>query len=97
MKKLIRDHIPGLDYTDPSVTEIEKDETFVYLILKLQEEFLELQESAYKDIYEYADVLEVLMSIAKAKKVKWRDVEVARQIKLKEKGGFSNKALTIKE
>ena len=96
MKKLIRDHIPGLDY-DKNVEEVDKDEAFVYLIFKLQEEILELQESAYRDIYEYADVLETLMSIAKAKKVKWRDVEVARKIKLKERGGFSNKILTIKD
>ncbi len=91
MKKLIRDNIPGMP--EDAWETVCPVEAYPYLLAKLDEELLELKQSNYKDIYEYADVLEVLRSIAKYNKVKWPSVKVARQIKFKERGGFSTKIL----
>jgi len=91
-KKLIRDHIEGVDYDE--VEDLCPLEAYEYLKAKLHEEIDELIESDYKDPYEYADILEVLMTLARYNKVKWVSVKVARRIKLIEKGGFSNKLYT---
>ena len=89
--KLIRDKIPGMP--DKVWKEVDKKESLDYLKLKLFEEVLELADSDFKDINEYGDVLEVLMELSKRQKIKWTSIEVARGIKLKENGGFSNKVL----
>ena len=90
MKKLIRDHIPGIpDYT--WYEETDKKILYGYLKDKLNEEIKELQDSDFTDIKEYADVLEVLMALSRFKKIKWSDIEIARRIKFVERGGFSNK------
>ena len=88
--KLIRDNIP---IPEDRWFLVSKDESYKYLKEKLQEEIQELIDSDYKDIYEYADVLETLMTLAKYNKKKWSDIELARNIKWKERGGFSNKIL----
>ena len=98
MKKLIRDHINGVDYKDPEIVEdVCPVEAYSYLKAKLDEEIEELKDSNFKDPYEYADVLEVLMTLAKYNRVKWASVKVARRIKLTEKGGFGTKVYTIPE
>jgi len=92
MKKLIRDHIPGI----PDSTwyeETDKKVLYMYLKDKLNEEIKELQDSDFTDIKEYADVMEVLMLISRLKKIKWSDIEIARRIKFVERGGFTNKIL----
>ena len=89
--KLIRDHIPGMP--DEAWKEVDKEESLRYLKLKLFEEILELAESDFKDINEYGDVLEVLQELAKRQKIRWTSIEVARSVKFKERGGFSNKVL----
>jgi len=93
MEKLIRDKIPGLDYTKTRTADKKEVDTF--LKMKLQEEIKELEESNYKDLYEYADVLEVLYELARKAKFTPKDIEIARIVKLKERGGFSNKILKI--
>ena len=93
MKKLIRDHIPGIP--EQMVEEVCPVDAYELLKAKLDEEMQELKDSDYKDIYEYADVLEVLHALAKYNKKKWQDIEIARKIKFKEKGGFSNKILKV--
>ena len=89
--KLIRDKIPEMP--DEMWFTVDKKKSMEYLKLKLFEEIRELAESDFKDIYEYADVLEVLMELAKRNRKTWKSIEVARNIKLKENGGFSNKVL----
>ena len=89
--KLIRDHIPGMP--DEAWKEVDKKESLHYLQLKLFEEIVELAESDFKDINEYGDVLEVLQELAKRQKIRWTSIEVARSVKFKERGGFSNKVL----
>ncbi len=93
MEKLIRDNIPGLDYNKTRTAS--KDEIDTFLKMKLQEEIKELEESNYKDILEYADILEVLYEIARRNKITPKNIEIARIIKLKEKGGFTNKILPL--
>ena len=89
--KLIRDSIPGMP--DDKWVEIPKNEVPMYLKAKLNEEIKELKDSNYKDLNEFADVLEVLYSLAKLQKFRPKDIEIARSIKLKERGGFTNKVL----
>ena len=91
MKKLIRDHIPGV--TSDMYIEVDKKTAYEYLVKKLDEEIQELKDSDFKDVNEYGDVLEILYSIAKYNKLTQKDIEVARSIKFKERGGFSNKIL----
>lgn len=90
-KKLIRDNIP--DMPEDAWEEVCPVEAYEHLKVKLNEEIQELVDSNYKDIYEYADVLEVLQTIARYNKIKWSNIKVAKSIKFKECGGFSNKIL----
>ncbi|MCD6435386.1 MAG: hypothetical protein J7L15_03280 [Clostridiales bacterium] len=91
LRKLIRDDIPGMP--DDAWEQVCPVEAYEYLKEKLDEEIQELKDSEYKDIGEYADVIEVLMTLARHNRKKWLSIEVARKIKKKEKGGFSNKIL----
>lgn len=94
-EKLIRDHIPGMP--EDAWYTVDQETANEMLIEKLTEELEELQDTDWKDPYEFADVLEVLMAIARTRKVKWSDIEVARRVKFIERGGFSNKVLKMKE
>jgi predicted house-cleaning noncanonical NTP pyrophosphatase (MazG superfamily) len=89
--KLIRDNIPGIP--DDRWEEVDKKTAYEYLKLKLDEEVQELKESEYKDLYEFADVVEVLYELARKAKITPKDIEIARIVKLKERGGFTNKVL----
>ena len=89
--KLIRDNIPGMP--DNAWVRVDKKEAYEYLKKKLHEEIQELADSDYKDLNEFADVQEVLNDLIRRAKFRLSDVEVARIVKLKEQGGFSNKIL----
>ena len=93
--KLIRDSIP--DMPNDNWVEINNDYAYKLLKEKLHEEVQELAESDYKDLDEFADILEVLYSLARKAKFTPKTLEVARIIKLKERGGFSNKMLTVSD
>ena len=93
--KLIRDSIPGMP--DDKWIEIPKSEVPMYLKAKLNEEIKELKDSDYKDLDEFADVFEVLYSLARLQRFRPKDIEIARTIKVKERGGFSNKVLINKK
>ncbi len=95
MEKLIRDSIPGMP--DDAWRTATKQESYEFLKGKLHEEIQELTESGYKDLYEFADVLEVLYELARKAKFRPTDLEIARIVKLKERGGFSNKILLDKD
>jgi len=83
--KLIRDRIRGTEGIRKQVTPEEGKEL---LYAKLREEILELKESNFEDIYEYADVLEVLYELMARNNISRRDVEKARIKKLLDRGGF---------
>ena len=83
--KLIRDRIRGTEGIRKQVTPEEGKEL---LYDKLREEILELKESNFEDIYEYADVLEVLYELMARNNISRRDVEKARIKKLLDRGGF---------
>ncbi len=89
--KLIRDNIPGMP--DEAWKEVDKKEAYEYLKLKLHEEVQELADSNYKDLDEFADVYETLLSLLRLAKFRPTDLEVARIIKIKSHGGFTNKVL----
>ncbi len=95
MEKLIRDNIPGMP--DDAWREASKKESYEFMKGKLHEEIDELTETDYKDLCEFADVLEVIYSLARKAKFTPKDLEIARIVKLKERGGFSNKILLDKQ
>ncbi len=96
-KKLVRDRIPEL------IAENNQEGDFVILpeadyenevILKLQEESGEYLES--KNPEELADILEVLMELARIRNIPFSEIENIRQRKLKERGGFSKRIFLVK-
>lgn len=88
--KLIRDKyidiIPKEDlfYLDGEKARLD------WLKTKMDEELAELKASNFNDIGEYADVLEVLLSIAAFKGISLEDIERARISKKEDKGGFED-------
>ncbi len=88
MKKLIRDrYINTIDKKELDIIGNAVEHRDL-LIDKLFEEIDELAESDYKDIEEYADVIEVLRALAEINGINFTYVEAARIEKLYEKGGF---------
>ncbi len=96
-EKLVRDRIPEM-----IIENGEKGEYYSYplddfenqLILKLQEESGEYLET--KNPEELADILEVLMELAKIRNLTIADIEVLRQKQLAERGGFSKRIFLVK-
>ena len=96
-EKLVRDRIPEL------ITENgEEGEYYQYpendfenlLVLKLQEETGEYLDS--KNPEELADMLEVLMELARIRDLSFSEIEAIRQKKLAERGGFSKRIFLVK-
>ena len=99
--KLIRDKVPGIikkNNAASKISRLNRERFFVELKKKLAEESFELQKAKDKKEFlnELVDVLEVLRSLARVKKISWRAVEIKRKLKNKERGGFS-KQLFLKE
>ena len=95
--KIVRDNIPTIIENSGSKCEIEivsDEEALSYLYMKLTEEVNEFLES--KDIYEIADVIEVLYAICDKMKISSATLETARQQKEKENGGFENNIILKK-
>lgn len=85
--KLIRDRLA--EVIDPSeIIVLGPRFPATLLVRKLHEEIVELSESLFLDVNEYADVLEVLQALARQRGVSWSDVERAKADKLRERGGF---------
>ena len=96
-RKLVRDKIPELIVANEQTPEfiIFPMEDFENeLILKLQEESGEYLES--KNPEELADILEVLIELAKIRDLPFSEIESIRQRKLKERGGFSKRIFLVK-
>lgn len=95
--KLVRDRIPEIIEADGKtcVCEILSEVDFLAALdAKLHEELAEYQES--KSPEELADLLEVMMAVAKARSYTWAEVEAIRAEKAAKRGGFE-KRLFLKE
>jgi predicted house-cleaning noncanonical NTP pyrophosphatase (MazG superfamily) len=96
-KKLVRDNIPDMIMANEQTPDfyIFPEEDFENeLILKLQEESGEYLES--KNPEELADILEVLLELAKIRNLPLSEIEALRQKKLAERGGFSKRIFLVK-
>ena len=92
--KLVRDKIPELIEKEgkESVCSILSDEVYLeFLDRKLSEELEEYLED--KSMEELADLLEVMMAVAKARGSSIEEVERIRQQKADKRGGFEKKIL----
>jgi predicted house-cleaning noncanonical NTP pyrophosphatase (MazG superfamily) len=94
MKKLIRNKMAlqlnpnELDYC------LDRKELIGLYTLKLKEEIEEIKNSNYQDIMEYADLIQVTLSLANLNGFKIEDVMKAIDDKYELKGGFTNLVLT---
>jgi predicted house-cleaning noncanonical NTP pyrophosphatase (MazG superfamily) len=99
--KLIRDKIPDIIRAsagiDLSTRIMEQDEYLQRLKDKLLEEAKEVIASgSEKEMREeLADVLEVMLSLAKAYGMEFADIQQAAEQKRADKGGFDNKILLL--
>ncbi len=92
--KLVRDLIPDIINASGKtcVCSILSDRDYItHLDAKLTEELAEYQES--KSIEELADLLEVIMAVAKARGSSIDEIETIRQVKVDKRGGFEKKIL----
>ena len=89
MKKLIRDKLDQV--IDSSNLEIVNGSEYdLYLNAKLDEEIAELRETNFKDLSEFADVIEVMQALLhRHTNNNMEDVETVRLAKLSERGGFT--------
>ena len=100
--KLMRDKMPSIMKTEgihTSSSHLPESSMLQHMCMKLEEEVDELihfcqdksisKEEKHKMITdEMADVMQVMMSLAKEHDIRWEDVEKWRMHKLNEKGGF---------
>lgn len=88
-EKLVRDKLEVR--IPPEQLRIVGDDRLIGQLLrsKLDEELAELAASAYGDVGEYADVIEVLYALANRAGIAVTDIETARLAKLAERGGFT--------
>ena len=87
MAKLIRDGYQEIIPED-KIEKVSDEEALQYAIEKIDEEILELKASKFEDIYEFADVIEVLHTVARLKGFKDRDINKAIYSKNRDKGSF---------
>lgn len=91
-QKLVRDRIPEIieKQGKQSVCSVLSDEEYlVRLDQKLSEELEEYLED--KSMEELADLLEVMMAVAKARGSSIEEVEAIRRQKAEKRGGFEKK------
>jgi predicted house-cleaning noncanonical NTP pyrophosphatase (MazG superfamily) len=95
-EKLVRDKIPEMIEANNQAGEYYRypiDDFENELIVKMGEEVGEYLES--KNPEELADILEVLMELAKIRDLPFSEIEAIRQKKLLERGGFSNRIFLV--
>ncbi len=90
--KLVRDHCAAVreapDRDDQTIGAANSlAGKHMALLLKLHEEADEISRDAQNPV-EYADLLEVMLELAKINGVAWDDIEVAMREKHRERGGF---------
>ncbi|MBQ8626905.1 MAG: nucleoside triphosphate pyrophosphohydrolase [Agathobacter sp.] len=94
--KLVRDKIPEIIEKNGSKCTCRtlSEETYLdCLDTKLFEEVTEYDMDKSKE--EIADILEVLMAIAKARGYEWSDIIAIQEKKREERGGFEQRILLI--
>ena len=94
--KLVRDKIPKIiekSGKKASTYTLSDQEYVIYLERKLDEEVQEYHES--KNPEELADILEVLISLAKTKGYSFEELVKLQEQKASERGGFSKKILLL--
>ncbi len=92
--KLVRDRIPEMIEASGSrcTTEILSEAAYLQkLHEKLAEELQEYLQSGEAE--ELADLLEVMQAVAKARGIRWEEVEATRQKKKAARGGFEERIL----
>jgi predicted house-cleaning noncanonical NTP pyrophosphatase (MazG superfamily) len=94
MKKLIRDKMAFILNPEELDNCDNKEELMGLYTLKLREEIEEIKGANYKDIMEYADLIQVALGLASLNGFKMDDVMKAMEDKYELKGGFSNLILT---
>ena len=94
--KLVRDKIPEIieQSGKKALVEILSDEDYeIFLERKLDEEVKEYRES--KDAEELADILEVLIALAKSKGLSFEELIALQRDKAEKKGAFEKKIFLI--
>ena len=94
--KLVRDKIPEIierSGKKASTYVLSDEEYAIYLERKLDEEVGEYHDS--KDLEELADILEVIIALAKNKGYNFADLRKLQKKKALERGTFSKKILLI--
>ena len=94
--KLVRDKIPNIIKADgkKAIIDILEDDEFpLHLERKLDEEVKEYHKS--KDAEELADILEVVITLAKLKGLSFADLVDLQTKKAVRRGGFSKKIYLI--
>ena len=94
-KKLIREG-KWISKFNPNELETVKDlnELNKLYILKIKEELQEIINSDFKDIFEFADLIQVCVDFAKVNGIEAKDLRASVVEKFISKGGFNNTALT---
>ena len=94
--KLVRDNIPHIIEKSGkhAITETLSDKDYeIFLERKLDEEVNEYHDS--KDLEELADILEIIIALAKVKGCNFSDLIDLQTQKAEDKGGFLKKILLI--
>ncbi len=94
--KLVRDKIPQIIEKagkKPIIRILSNDEFPMYLEMKLEEEMKEYRES--KNPEELADILEVIVTLAKTQGLSFEDLMILQAEKRFRNGGFKDKVLLI--
>lgn len=92
--KLVRDKIPEIIESDGKTckTELLSDEEYIKMIdAKLDEELAEYHKD--QNIEELADLMEVIYAAALARGYSLEDLEMVREKKIQERGGFEKRIL----
>ena len=92
--KLVRDKIPEIIESDGKTckTELLSDEEYIKMIdAKLDEELAEYHKD--QNIEELADLMEVIYAAALARGYSLEDLEMVREKKAQERGGFEKRIL----
>ena len=94
--KLVRDKIPEIIESNGAkcTTAVVSESTYLDLLdMKLYEELTEFQADHSQE--ELADMLEVMMAVARAHGYDWNHILEIRTKKHEERGGFSNRIVLI--
>ena len=92
--KLVRDKIPEIIESDGKTckTELLSDEEYIKMIdAKLDEELAEYHKDQHLE--ELADLMEVIYAAALARGYSLEDLEMVREKKVQERGGFEKRIL----